>query len=125
MSDLLRELHGTDQCYCGSQVIDGELKLVACLFHKATAEIERLELKNEILKQTTIALTAEVSRLAADIASHERFGKEFMAENRRLGTVLRDIKNLSPTATDHFDPFQTAKQMAAMAMDTDSGRPTP
>ena len=66
-------------------------------------------------------LRAEIERLDADIASHERFGKEFMAENRRLCTVLRDIKNLSPHATDHFDPFQTAKQMAAMALDTNHG----
>ena len=70
-------------------------------------------------------LRAEVTRLTGDIAAHEKLAKDFMAENRRLSTVLKDIKNLSPLATDHFDPFQTGRQMAAMAisLDTASGSP--
>jgi len=63
MNELIRKLQNTDQCYCGSQVVDGELKLVACLFHQAAKEIEELLAANERLGEMVCEQGAEADRL--------------------------------------------------------------
>jgi len=53
--DIIQEqiaaLHKNDRCYCGSQVIDGELKLVACDFHKAANTMTKMNRVVEAAKE--------------------------------------------------------------------------
>ncbi len=69
MNDLVKRLQQTDRCYCGSEVVDGELKLVACLFHQAADVLEQKDMQIEDLEEGLLKI---VDLAAATVDESDR-----------------------------------------------------
>ena len=121
MSNLVKKLQQTDRCYCGSKVIDGELKLVACLFHQAAAALEPLTTEHRELR----GLYTEVSDRAYKRLSQLRDAQDRIEQ---LEAALREIAGAkvltaksgdeSTKAWNHDKMIETAERALEIAGDT-------
>ena len=87
MNDLIERLQKTDRCYCGSEVIDGELQLVACLFHQAADALEQKDIQIEDLEEVLfkiVALADKALAPAGDCDHNIKYGRVFPAQG---GTI--------------------------------------
>lgn len=107
MRDLVDTLQQTDRCYCGSQVVDGELKLVACLFHQAAAELDRQSADgNELawkLEQALISAAETENTLLAEGRIKDAALLTFLnypGIKKYVGTVIYD-NALATVSTRH------------------------